>query len=241
MRRIVVGVVFVLLATVAPAAPARAGHSWNGYHWAAGSYPINLRPVNSFSDGFRDQDVARAVNVDWNRSGKFENSQRGGANGRDTRRTCPYVAGSVRMCNFDYGATGWAGVAQIVVSGRHILRGRVKINDHYGTSTSYRRHVHCQEFGHILGLDHQADGNHSCMDDSSLGWDELRPNEHDYRMLARIYDHTHSGAPQVTRETTVQSHAGGVTTLPPTPSSVTTTRLPSGELLITYALAPSRG
>lgn len=228
MRRAFVLLTTTLLALAGLSAPASAGHNWNGYHWSTGSYPINLRPVNSFGDGFRSQGVAAAVNDDWNRSTRFQNVQRIGNNSAETRRTCPYVSGSVRMCNYNYGATRWAGLAEIVVSGNHILRGRTKVNDYYGTSRSYRRHVHCQEFGHILGLDHQADGNSSCMDDSSQGWDELTPNAHDYAMLENIYDHRHSSAPQVAGETTVGSHH----------TTVTTRRLASGELLITYTLAP---
>jgi len=212
--------------------PATASHSWNGYHWSTGSYPINLDPTNSLSDGFRDTGISTDVNADWNRSSRFANTQRFGANDATTRSDCPYPAGrSYRMCDYNWGATGWAGLAQIHINGNHITDGRVRVNNYYGTSNSYRRHVLCQEVGHVLGLDHQASGNNSCMDDSSAGWDELHPNAHDYEMLERIYDHRHTSlaATAGTGERTLHREVC---------SNRTVTRLADGTLLVELFLPP---
>lgn len=212
------------------ATPASAGHSWNGYHWPTSSYPINLNPINSFSDGFRSTGIATDVIADWNRSTRFANTQRYGDNDAGTRSNCPYPSGkSFRMCDYNWGATGWAGIAQIHVNGSHILDGRVRVNNYYGTSNSYRRHVLCQEVGHILGLDHQANGNNSCMDDSSAGWDEMRPNAHDYEMLERIYDHRHTSLAATASVNTSTAHSHAC-------PNQTVTRLADGSLLIEYIL-----
>lgn len=222
------------LMVVAGATPASAGHNL-GVHWAGSSYPINLRPVNSFSPGFREAGVSGLVVTQWNRSVKFNNVQRFWRNGADLRRRCPWVAGSVRMCDYNWGRTGWAGVARIRSSGSHIRQVKVQINNFYGTSRSYRTHVLCHEFGHALGLAHQANGNHSCMDDSSAGWDELSPNRHDYRMLRRIYDHRHRSA-SASGDGDL-SHRGADSADP----NRTVTELPNGDMLITYILPAPTG
>lgn len=227
-----------LMAVVFTAAPATAGHSWNGYHWSANSYPLDLNPINSLGPSFRDQGVATDVIADWNRSVKFANDQRFGDNDAGTRQNCPYPSGkSFRMCNYNHGANGWAGLAQIHLSGNHIVDGRARVNDYYGTGYNYRRHVLCQEVGHVLGLDHQANGNPSCMDDSSAGWDNLRPNDHDYEQLLRIYDHHHSPPPATTAERAAgPSHADVHL-----PVEYSVTRLANGDLLVTYVLRPPPG
>jgi hypothetical protein len=90
--------------------------------------------------------------------------------------------------------------------------------------------VLCQEYGHVLGLNHQANGNHSCMDDSSQGWDELTPNSHDYDMLVSIYNHTHSNRalPATTHVDSASSNAD---------VNRTVTQLPNGDLLITFIIS----
>lgn len=229
------GITSALVAVAFTAAPATAGHSWNGYHWSANSYPLDLHPINSLGSTFRDQGVATDVNADWNRSVKFANDQRFGNNDAGTRQNCPYPSGSFRMCNYNWGATGWAGLAQIRLNGNHIVEGRARVNDYYGSSYNYRRHVLCQEVGHVLGLDHQANGNASCMDDSSAGWDNLRPNDHDYEQLLRIYDHRHGtlaiSAGPVSGAATGTDIGGG--------AERTITRLPGGDLLVTFVLRPA--
>src|SRR6266571_1036837 len=102
-------------------------------------------------------------------------------------------------------ANGWLGVAQIWVSGLHIIQGTVKLNDTYFNTSTYnkpewRNLVMCQEVGHTFGLDHQ-DTNFSntnlgtCMDYTSnpLGPpDNEHPNQHDYDELVTIYNHLDS-------------------------------------------------
>ena len=102
------------------------------------------------------------------------------------------------MCSANYGGA-WLGLAQIWVSGLHIVQGAVKVNDTYFNTATYnkpawRNLVMCQEVGHTLGLAHQ-DENFSnaplgtCMDYSSDPSPNQHPNAHDYEELELIYAH----------------------------------------------------
>jgi hypothetical protein len=115
----------------------------------------------------------------------------------------------VEVCSNSYGNTGWLGVAQIWVSGLHIVQGTVKVNDTYFNTATYntpawRNLVMCQEVGHTFGLDHQ-DENFSntnlgtCMDytndpDGTISGQlsNEHPNQHDYDELQTIYAHLDS-------------------------------------------------
>jgi hypothetical protein len=113
------------------------------------------------------------------------------------------------------GTTGWLGVAQIWVNGKHIVQGTVKNNDYYFGSSSYAynntaemQHVICQEIGHTFGLGHQSETGASlntCMDyyhnTSASDTKSTHPNQHDYDELSTIYSHLDS-------TTTVGARAG---------------------------------
>jgi hypothetical protein len=117
-------------------------------------------------------------------------------------KLCSATLGTVQVCNSKYGNNRWLGVAQIWVSGLHIAKGTVKVNDTYFNTASYnkpewRNLVMCQEVGHTLGLDHQDEifdnaNLGTCMDYTSnpLGPpNNEHPNSHDYDELGIIYGH----------------------------------------------------
>ena len=125
----------------------------------------------------------------------------GGSNKR-----CSAVAGTVQVCNGRYGNNGWLGLAQIWLSGSHISQGIAKMNDTYFDTATYNNpneklHVMCQEIGHTFGLGHTSEDGSSqntCMDYfSNTGANagstlSTHPNQHDYDMLASIYQHLDS-------------------------------------------------
>jgi hypothetical protein len=112
------------------------------------------------------------------------------------------VNGTVQVCNKKYGANGWLGLAQVWVSGSHIVKGTAKVNDTYFNTKTYnkpqwRNLVMCQEVAHTFGLDHQDENFTntnlgSCMDytNNPLGPpNNEHPNAHDYAQLELIYAH----------------------------------------------------
>ncbi len=174
-----------------------ANHSWNGYHWARSSNPFTVILGDNVSSGW--DSYLGTASSDWSQSSVLNTTITAGKAGG---RNCRPGTGRVEVCNATYGNNGWLGVAQIWVSGSHITKGSVKVNDTYFNMSQYdtpgwRNLVMCQEIGHTLGLDHQ-DTNFdnknlgTCMDYTSNPYgppDNEHPDQHDYDELVTIYAH----------------------------------------------------
>lgn len=88
-----------------------------------------------------------------------------------------------------YGSTGWLGIAEIRrASGCTVLEGRARLNRSYldsGYSRTNRKHVACQEVGHLFGLGHNTSSTSTCMNDRILS--APQPNSHDRDMINALY------------------------------------------------------
>lgn len=89
-----------------------------------------------------------------------------------------------------YGSTGWLGIAEIQSSsGCTVYQGRSRLNRSYLDNGSYTRtnkkHVACQEIGHLFGLHHNTSSNTTCMNDAILS--APYPNSHDQSLVNSIY------------------------------------------------------
>lgn len=203
--------VLVLAAAVAPSA-ALAGHSWANYHWAHANNPLSLSLGDNVSPTW-DQYLTTASN-DWNASIVLYTTV---VAGQTRPRNCKPVAGRIEVCSERYGFNGWLGIAQIWVSGGHIVQATTRVNNSYFNTAKYntpgwRAMVMCQEIGHTFGLDHQDEDFSNpnlgtCMDYTSNPEgppSNLHPNAHDYEQLQQIYSHF-DGAASV-----AQTSAGGM-------------------------------
>ena len=130
-----------------------------------------------------------------------------------SQKRCKAVSGRVEVCNARYGRNGWLGLAQIWLSGGHIVKGTTKVNDSYLDSSSYtnigRQSVLCQEIGHDWGLDHQDESGadfDTCMDYSDA-FDNPFPNGHDSWQLDQIY-HSHDDASSGAAATATNGRSG---------------------------------
>ena len=88
----------------------------------------------------------------------------------------------------NYGSTGWLGIAEIQgYSGCTIRNGRARLNNSYLASYSRtaKKHVACQEIGHLFGLDHNRGSSTTCMNDQILT--APQPNSHDQSMINSLY------------------------------------------------------
>jgi len=128
---------------------------------------------------------------------------------------CTPIEGAMKVCNNDYGATGWEGINECLIMGDFIISSVAKMNEYYlhpdkfmgllqgstATIQDKRRYTMCHEIGHGFGLSHQdenfinADLN-TCMDYSSRPQNNLRPNPADYQALNRLYGDGEWGAPE---------------------------------------------
>lgn len=194
------------LPLLAPDAPkAEANHSWGNYHWARTANPFTLKLGDNVSSTWDSYHAT--TSSDWSTPPTYvppvpdvldTTIVAGGAN----PRICRATTGRVEVCNATYGANGWLGMASIWISGAHIIKGTVKLNDTYFNTVKYntpawRNLVSCQEVGHTLGLDHQDEvftnaNLGTCMDYTNLPETNQHPNQHDYDQLVTIYSHLDS-------------------------------------------------
>ncbi len=170
---------------------ADASHSWGTYHWGRTANPVTVRVVDSMTNDWDDK-LAKP-RLDWDASKVLDVVVEAGDSSSKTRKRCAAVSGKVRACNAQYGQNGWLGLAQIWISGGHIVQGVAKMNDSYLASSGYtetnRRHVICQEIGHDWGLGHQDESGAdlgTCMDYANA-LDNPSPDAHDYAQLDTIY------------------------------------------------------
>ncbi|MFL6721202.1 MAG: hypothetical protein ACJ8FT_05280 [Sphingomonas sp.] len=208
MRGTIKGALALGAAWAAISTPAAATNSWGGYHWARTANPVTVQ-LGDNVDSRWDSYLVTAQS-DWNQSTVIKSPLvAGSSTGR-----CKGVAGTIQVCNSNYGNNGWLGIASIsITGGTHITQGTVKLNDTYFNSASYntpawRRLVSCQEIGHTYGLDHQDEtfNNYNlgtCMDYTNApsggtvggfnyGPSNEYPNAHDYDELNIIYSHLDS-------------------------------------------------
>ena len=192
-----------LAITIVLPASVTASHSWGSYHWARTSNPFTLKLGDNVTSAWYP--YLSTTSTDWSVSDVLDTTI---VAGTAVKRLCSATTGTVQVCNSKYGSNGWLGVAQIWISGSHITKGTVKVNDTYFGTSSYntpawRQMVMCQEVGHTFGLGHQdedfsnpdlvAGGKESCMDYTSTPAGNEQPNAHDYEQLVTIYGgHTDS-------------------------------------------------
>jgi hypothetical protein len=195
------------------ALPVFAGHGWSNYHWPRSSAEASINvyrslTVTTYSNWpdhlqkaiYGDPSNPNSANRSgWNNSSVLALTIVSSATDSTTRYNCTPSTATIRVCNYGYGSTGWAGLAQVWPDGSgHIQRASTKINDTYlGSSANnpWRRHVMCQEVGHDFGLGHTSENGSSqntCMDyyrnTSNSDWTSTGPNTHDFDQL-RVQHH----------------------------------------------------
>jgi hypothetical protein len=215
LHRRLLSVVVSSLAFAAVPMSSFATHSWGPYHWARTADSFSLKLGDNVSSAW-DAYLIEA-STDWSVSNELDTTRVAGGAG-DPRR-CRATSGRVEVCNARYGNNGWLGIAQIWITGPHITKAIVKLNDTYFNTSTYntpawRRFVMCQEIGHTFGLDHQdesfSNGNlGSCMDYTSDPDGPLsneHPNPHDYAQLEAIYN-SHLDTASTAEQTTAGAKA----------------------------------
>ena len=194
--RFIIAYLGAFLALVMVPEPSWADHSWGNYHWARTTNPIPLLIVDSVDPDWQlEFDTALD---EWNVSSVLGMTVGSANDSNRTRKQCKMQAGQIRVCNSTYGFNGWLGLATIGLDSQgHIDQGTAKVNDSYASywaDPDEKRHVMCQEIGHLFGLGHTSEDGSSqqtCMDYSSDP-NSISPNQHDYDLLEGKYAHPDS-------------------------------------------------
>jgi hypothetical protein len=176
MRRALLLLVLLSLA-VAIVPRADANHP-SGWHWRRGSNPVTIRVINGTSGVWADA-VSGAAGRWSNKSTVVDLAVEGGPGG------CAAVAGAVKVCSGDF-AGSWAGLTEVGLSGDHAQWATVKLDD---SASGAKRAVACHELGHALGLAHRPAGESTSCMTPSVSSSQTRVDDHDLRMLKRIYKH----------------------------------------------------
>ncbi|HEY4490367.1 MAG TPA: hypothetical protein VI958_00150, partial [Acidobacteriota bacterium] len=166
MKSVLSGRILVLfLVTFGLTGISLADHGWETYHWKKTSSQVELLVGDNVSSAW-DEYLDEAIG-DWNPSKYIQLTKTAGG----TRpKSCRPKTGRIEVCSASYGNNGWLGIAQIWLSGDHIVQGTTKLNDYYFNRSSYntpawRELVMCQEIAHDFGLDHQDEN----FDNANLG------------------------------------------------------------------------
>jgi len=183
-------------ALIAVPALSWALHGWGDYHWARTVNLMELKVVDSVDPNW-DFELQKAL-VEWSQSSVLDVTIDSSNDSNRTRKQCRMKNGQIRVCNASYGNNGWLGLATIGLdSNGKIDRGTAKVNDSYASywaDPNEKRHVMCQEIGHLFGLGHTSEDGSSqktCMDYSSDPL-SISPNNHDYQLLVERYAHLDS-------------------------------------------------
>jgi len=76
-----------------------------------------------------------------------------------TDSSCSSISNAIKVCNGDYGETGWKGINEaMVTSNGWITESTARMNDYYLSSASdgEKLYTMCHETGHAWGLNHQG-------------------------------------------------------------------------------------
>ena len=110
--------------------------------------------------------------------------------------SCTPIDGKMKVCNGDYGDTGWRGVNELTFNGKDVIQQSVaKMNEFYldaGSSDNEKQYTMCHEIGHGFGLAH-TDENFmnaplgDCLDYTKNPAPNLRPGLVNFEKLANMY------------------------------------------------------
>jgi hypothetical protein len=131
----------------------------SGQHWARTTKPMVLGVIKSVdnsggNDWLGNWDWALRV---WSQLPALDLATVPGQTDHQTRLDCPAEEGYIRVCNNDYGQTGWRGIAKwnYKTYDDHeglIYQCTVKLNDI--RQTDYEKKWLCHEIGHCLVRSH---------------------------------------------------------------------------------------
>ena len=163
--------------------------------WQRGDNGLNLTVIHALQSHW--DDIFDLVVQDWDNG--TPNILDLSIERQDPDKDCEPVDAVVKVCNGDYGATGWRGIQQVILRNGFIVASMTKLNEFYlaNTSDDERRYVLCHHLGHAWGLPHVEEDyfnteSGTCMSYTRNPTKNISPNTADFERLAQLsnYDTT---------------------------------------------------
>ncbi len=188
--RTLISAIIAALGLLTVVTVASADHAWSVYHWPSD----NLSPTVVDRTTSPLYDVPAGV-LEWANLGTSVQPQMTTSNNK----------GDIKIKESVIRSTSYLGLAGVYLDGDgHITRAEVVLNTRLlvelydpNAREAVADHVLCQEIGHILGLDHNRDGDdtggwpdNTCMNDQGHLGEYTSPNSHDTEQLNAIYGHS---------------------------------------------------
>mmetsp|Transcript_2014 Transcript_2014/g.5355 ORF Transcript_2014/g.5355 Transcript_2014/m.5355 type:complete len:409 (-) Transcript_2014:1397-2623(-) len=123
-------------------------------------------------------------------------------------RECIQTDGIMKVCNGNYGETGWLGINEVLktVPAGIIQSSVAKMNEHYLRNADYdeRLYTMCHEIGHGFGLPHTDEnfGNSdlgNCLDYTNTPSNNLRPGDANCNRLLGMYGSVDGGRRKISQ------------------------------------------
>lgn len=164
---------------------------WRGY--TKGSGGLTLELWNALDESWQEEYV-EALD-DWNNWCDVKVLDLSSKD-VDVDNACTEVDGVMKVCNGNYGETGWLGINEVLktVPDGIIQWSRAKMNEHYLLNADYdeRLYTMCHEMGHGYGLPHTDENFNNkdqgnCLDYTNRPSNNLRPGKANCDRLLGMY------------------------------------------------------
>ena len=139
-------------------------------------YPYFIKAVTQWDNGNPDALTLTTQNVSVDHS-------------------CSRVDGILKVCNNNFGRTGWLGINEIITSGGSVIQSSVaKMNEYYLTNADQyqKQYTMCHEMGHGFGLPHTDENFYNkdlgnCLDYTIHPEVNMQPATMNFERLKTLY------------------------------------------------------
>uniref|UniRef100_A0A7S4VY47 Peptidase M10 metallopeptidase domain-containing protein n=1 Tax=Ditylum brightwellii TaxID=49249 RepID=A0A7S4VY47_9STRA len=162
------------------------------YYWKSeGKAGLSLQLLNALDDTWQDEYDAAVL--DWEEG--TPDALTLTTKKVEVDNECTQVEGVMKVCNGNYGETGWLGINELLLVGDGQIHSSVaKMNEWYLMNADIyeRQYTMCHEIGHGFGLAHTDENFYNkdlgnCMDYTDSPENNLHPDTGNYNTLMSLY------------------------------------------------------